>query len=134
MTQVDLNKLDAEQLRNLVAQLMGSAADQEQQLQTLQQRTVTAEQRNRHLEAVNAKLSHELLLLRRLKFGKHSEKLSPLQQSLLEDIIDADTSAIEQEWADQIKDEPISNKPKAQPKRVALPPELPRKKNTSRAG
>ena len=47
MTQVDLNKLDADQLRNLVAQLMGSAADQEQQLQTLQQRTVTAEQRNR---------------------------------------------------------------------------------------
>ena len=54
----------------------------------------------------------------------------PLQQILLEDIIDIDTSAIEQEWADQIKDEliTISNKPKAQPKCVALPPELPRTK------
>src|SRR5690554_552696 len=114
MNQPDLNKLDAEQLRALVAQLMGSQTEHEVQLQTLQQRHDSAEQRNRHLEAVNAKLSHEVLLLRRLKYGKHSEKLSPLQGSLLEDIIDADTSAIEQEWADQIKDEPISNKPKAQ--------------------
>src|SRR5690606_1611717 len=65
-------------------------------------------------------------LLRRLKFGKHSEKLSPLQRSLLDDIVDADISCIEQEWADQIKNEPISNKPPAQPKRGALPPELPR--------
>lgn len=128
MNQPDLNKLDAEQLRALVAQLMGSQTEHEVQLQTLQQRHDSAEQRNRHLEAVNAKLSHEVLLLRRLKYGKHSEKLSPLQGSLLEDIIDADTSAIEQEWADQIKDEPISNKPKAQPKRVALPAELPRTK------
>ena len=49
MTDVDLNKLDAEQLRNLVAQLMGNAADQEQQLQTLQQRHQSVEQRNRNV-------------------------------------------------------------------------------------
>ncbi|MDO9520101.1 MAG: transposase, partial [Pseudohongiella sp.] len=90
MTQPDLNKLDAEQLRALVAQLIGNASTQEMQLQTLQQRNQSIEQRNQHLEAVNAKLSHELLLLRRLKFGAQSEKISPLQRSLLDDIIDAD--------------------------------------------
>ena len=126
MTQPDLNKLDAEQLRALVTQLMGNAAEQQVEVQALQQRTERIEQRNQHLEAVNAKLSHELLLLRRLKFGKQSEKLDSLQRSLLEDIIDADTSAIEQQWADLVKDEPINNKPKTQPKRVALPAELPR--------
>ena len=126
MTQPDLNKLDAEQLRALVTQLMGNAAEQQVEVQALQQRTERIEQRNQHLEAVNAKLSHELLLLRRLKFGKQSEKLDSLQRSLLEEIIDADTSAIEQQWADLVKDEPINNKPKTQPKRVALPAELPR--------
>lgn len=126
MTQTDLNNLDAEQLRALVAQLMGNASTQEMQLQTLQQRNQSIEQRNQHLEAVNAKLSHELLLLRRLKFGAQSEKISALQRSLLDDIIDADASAIELEWADLVKDEPINNKPKQQPKRVAIPAELPR--------
>lgn len=126
MTQPDLNNLDAEQLRALVAQLMGIASTQEAQLQTLQQRHQIVEQRNQHLEAVNAKLSHELLLLRRLKFSAQSEKISALQRSLLDDIIAADASAIELEWADLVKDEPINNKPKQQPKRVAIPAELPR--------
>lgn len=115
MSSPDLNTLDADQLRALASQLLGRVADMER-----------IEQRNQYLETVNAKLTHEMALLRRLKFGKHSEKLSPLQRTLLDDIVDADISAIEQEWADQIKNDPISNKPPAQPKRVALPPELPR--------
>jgi len=128
MTDVDLNSLNAEQLRTLAAQLIDRVATHEDQWQQLQQRHQSTEQRNRHLESVIAKLTHEVALLRRLKYGKHSEKLSPLQRSLLEDIIDADTSAIEQQWAEQLGDAHIKKKPAAQPRRVALPAELPRVK------
>ena len=115
MTQPDLNTLDAQQLRALASQLLVRVADIEQ-----------VEKRNQYLETVNAKLTHEMALLRRFRFGKQSEKISALQYALLDDIIDSDLSAIEQEWSDLVKDEPLRSKPKSQPKRVAIPPELPR--------
>jgi len=50
-----------------------------------------------HHKSVNEKLAHEIALLKRLKFAKRSEQLSPDQASLLDDLIDTDIAAIEAE-------------------------------------
>lgn len=44
-----------------------------------------------HHKSVNEKLAHEIALLKRFKFSKRSEQLSPDQASLLDDLIDTDT-------------------------------------------
>jgi transposase len=119
MSQPDLSQLDSEQLRALSASLLSRLAERDQHVERI-------EHRNRYLETVNEKLSHEMALLKRHRFGKHSEQLGILQRSLLDDLIDADVSAIEMELEAAMA-EPVSRaKPKQQPKRVALPPELPR--------
>ncbi|MET3458996.1 hypothetical protein ABIC88_005609 [Pseudomonas kilonensis] len=41
-------------------------------------------------QSVNEKLAHEIALLKRFKFAKRSERLSPNQASLLDDLIDTD--------------------------------------------
>src|SRR3546814_7742834 len=43
------------------------------------------------------KLTHEIAQLKRFKFAKRSEQLSPQQASLLDDLIDTDIAAIEAE-------------------------------------
>lgn len=112
-TQPDLNQLSAEQLRALAAQLM---IDVERK-----------ERANRHLEAVNEKLAHENAILKRHKYARRSETLNQQQCSLLDELIDADIGAIEEELArakEQVTEKPRENK--ARPKRTPLPPELPR--------
>ena len=111
--QPDLNNLSADQLRTLAAQLM---VDVEQK-----------ERANRHLEAINEKISHELAILKRHKYVRRSETLNQQQRSLLDELIDADIGAIEEELArakEQVPEKPREKK--AQPKRTPLPPELPR--------
>jgi transposase len=61
--QPDLNILSANQLRTLAAQLL-VAVEQKSQV-------------NRHLEAVNEKLAHEIAILRRYRFARRSETLNP---------------------------------------------------------
>ncbi len=77
----------------------------------------------RHKIAVNEKLTHELAILKRHRFGQRSEALNPDQASLLDDLVDADIAAIEQELAEVTPGKP---REKQQPRRQALPPELPR--------
>jgi len=48
-----------------------------------------------HHKSVNEKLAHEIALLKRFKFAKRSEQLTPDQASLLDDLIDTDITAIE---------------------------------------
>ena len=72
------------------------------------------------------KLTHELATLKRWKFGRSSELLNAGQVSLLDETIDADIAAIEQELqnlAPATKTEPQARQ---QPKRAALPAGLPR--------
>jgi len=137
MSHPDVSQLDAEQLRALTASLFSRLAEQESSLETLRKReeilqqqadhATRLEHRNRFLETLNAKLTHEMALLKRHRFGKHSEQLNVLQRTLLEDIIDADVGGIEAELEAAQADPLAQNKPKQQPKRVALPPELPRR-------
>ena len=79
----------------------------------------------RFKDARIAQLTHEMAVLKRWKFAARSEKLGAEQQSLLDEAIDADLVAIEQEieqLAAQSKADAIPNKPR----RMPLPANLPR--------
>jgi transposase len=105
VTTSDLARLDAEQLRELVVR------------------------RDREIAAMKLfveKMTHEMAVLKRLKFAAKSEAYSPEQRSLLEEAIDADTAAIEGEL-DKAKGKPPAADDKQQPKRQPLPANLPRR-------
>jgi transposase len=104
VTTSDLAQLDAEQLRELVVR------------------------RDREIAAMKLfveKMTHEMAVLKRLKFAAKSEAYPPEQRSLLEEAIDADTAAIEGEL-DKVKGQPPADD-KRQPKRQPLPANLPRR-------
>ena len=105
VTTSDLNLLDAEQLRVLLAH---------------SQREVAA------MKLLVEKMTHEMAVLKRLKFAAKSEAYSPEQRSLLEEAIDADIAAIEGEL-DKAKGKPAAGDDKQQPKRQPLPANLPRR-------
>lgn len=107
----DLNQLSADQLRQLAADLLSRLEHRDRELT--------------YTKTVNQKLTHELALLKRHRFAKRSEQLSALQGELLEESVDADIAAIEIEL-EQLSPEPAPAKPKQQPKRSPLPPQLPR--------
>ncbi|NLC35039.1 MAG: IS66 family transposase [Alcaligenaceae bacterium] len=110
-TAPNLDQLDANALRALAAELMGKLEQQAQDIHF----------KDTHIR----KLTHEIAMLRRYRFGKKSEQLGGEQGLLLEDAVDADIAAIEQELISLGGPQP-EPKPASQPKRQALPPELPR--------
>jgi len=107
----DLDALDTEQLRALAMQLLNERQAKDEEL--------------RYKTAVNAKLTHEIAILKRWQFAAKSEKLPMEQQSLLDEAIDADIIAIEHELA-QLSDKPKVDKEPKKPRRAALPVDLPR--------
>ena len=114
-----LQDLDAAQLRVLAASLMQSLGHTQQELgRRTQELTVS--------KTLNEKLTFEIAMLRRFRFGKRGEQLPPgVQGSLLEDAVDEDLTEIEAQLA-ALNPKADSSEPKDQPKRAALPPELPR--------
>lgn len=120
-----LDQLDAHALRALAQQLMGELAQRDQALH--ESRHVVARQAHElHFKETHIrKLTHEIAVLRRYRFGKKSEQLAGEQGLLLEDAVDADIAAIEQELI-ELGGQPPAQKALSQPKRQALPPELPR--------
>jgi transposase len=108
----DLNQLSQNQLRSFAVELL-------QQVES-QDRTI------RHQQALNDKLIHELAIHKRHRFGRRSETINPDQASLLDELSDADIAAIETELATTAPVAPAVPGTKQQPKRKALPPELPR--------
>ena len=107
----NLDQLNPEQLRALAAQLI--------------QRVEPMDKQITHHKSVNEKLAHEIALLKRFKFAKRSEQLSPDQASLLDDLIDTDIAAIEAEL-EALQPAPVEAKVRQQPKRAPLPPQFPR--------
>jgi transposase len=105
VTTSDLSQLDAEQLRELLAH---------------SQREVAA------MKLLVEKMTHEMAVLKRLKFAAKSEAYSLEQRSLLDEAIDADIAAIEGEL-DKAKGTPPAGDDKQQPRRQPLPPHLPRR-------
>ncbi|ANN73093.1 IS66 family transposase [Bordetella bronchialis] len=126
MSSVSLDHLDAQQLRALAERLMGEVASRDAQLATLDAK-IAERDRVLHFKQTHIdQLTQELALYKRWRYGKRSEQLNATQASLLEETMDADMAAIEEEVA--ALRTAITAKPQAPqvPRRMKLPPELPR--------
>ena len=139
--------LNAKQLRELVTDLIAQAARNDLQIRALD---VQIDERNLHIHALDEQiagldktisskdreilyrqakidqLTHEMAVLKRWKFGRSREQLDAGQASLLDETIDADIAAIEQELQDLTPADNAAKESCQKPKRAALPPELPR--------
>ena len=118
----NLDQLPPEQLRALAAQLM-------QRVESLDQKVETMGKKIHRDQTLIEKLTHEIAQLKRFKFAKRSEQLSPDQVSLLDDLIDTDIAAIEAEL-EALKPAPASTEVRQKPKRTALPLRIPRHSDT----
>jgi hypothetical protein len=95
----------------------------EPQLRELAARLITEV---RHKQATIEKLTHEMAVLRRLKFAARSESFTGEHKSLLEEAIDADLEALSRE-IERERPQPPRAEAKEQPKRQPLPDSLPRR-------
>ncbi|MBB6157372.1 transposase [Pseudomonas sp. JAI115] len=107
----NLDQMAADQLRAFAAQLL-SKVD-------------TMGRKIHRDETIIEQLSHEIAILKRHKFAKRSEQISPAQGSLLDDLLNADLEAIEAEL-NALRPEPAATEPRQQPKRAPLPPQFSR--------
>jgi transposase len=122
-----LDSLDPQQMRQALLTLMAEMAAKDELL-ARERREVAFKQ------ALIDKLTHELAILRRLKYAVTSEKfcagMSAEQKSLLEETLDSDiaqlTAELEQA-ADAKPDGKDKKDNKQTPKREPLPPHLPRR-------
>ncbi|VVP80243.1 IS66 family transposase ISSal1 [Pseudomonas fluorescens] len=110
----NLDQMTPEQLRALAEQVM----------QLLSQ-VDSMGQKIHRLETVNEQLAHEIAFLKRHKFAKRSEQLSPDQGILPDNLLDADIAAIEAE-PNAVNPQPAPTEPRQKPKRAPLPPQFPR--------
>ena len=82
---------------------------------------------NRFKQTVIDKLTHENAVLKRLRFAAKSEAYSGEQQRVLFETLDTDIVAVEAEIEQLMQTQPSEPAGKQQPKRAALPSNLPRK-------
>jgi len=94
-------------------------------VQQLRHTVLELQTRLRHATALNEKLTHEMAVLKRLKFAAKSEAFNAVQKSLLEETLDTDLADL----AARLEQARPSPKPaeKQAPKRQPLPAELPRR-------
>ena len=142
-----LSDLNAKQLRELVTDLIAQVARNDLQISA---RDRQIDERNLHINALDQQitsldqtisskdreilyrqakidqLTHEMAVLKRWKFGRSREQLDQAQASLIDETIDADIAAIEQELQNLTPVSKVGTDTRKQPKRAALPPELPR--------
>ena len=118
-----LDALDPQQMRQALLGLLAAMASKDEQLER-QTREVAFKQ------ALVDKLTHELAVLKRLKFAATSEMfcagLSAEQKSLLEETVDADIAETSGE-IERASRSDKGKKDKQSPKREPLPPHLPRR-------
>jgi len=113
-----LEALNAQQLRELARALMTQVAHRE--------RTIADKDREILLRQTKIdQLTHEMALLKRWRYGRRAEQLDPAQASLLDETIEADLAAIETELQ-RLRPAPAPQGERVQPKRMPLPPQLPR--------
>lgn len=106
-----LARMDADSLRSLAAQLIAE---------------VTDVRRDNALKQLKIdQLTHEMAILKRWKFAARSEQLNPAQRQLFEETIEADLEAIGLEL-EALKTVEKPARPKQTPRRMPLPPDLPR--------
>lgn len=109
----NLDQMTPEQPRALAAQALQLQSQVEAMSRKIQNDEFLIEQ-----------FKFEIALLKRHKFAKRSEQISPAQGSLLDDLLDTDLEAIEAELKQLL---PASQaEPRQSPKRAPLPPQFPR--------
>jgi transposase len=132
-------QMDAEELRDLTAALIGQLAERDAQISErdaqisardaeLSARAAQLASRDEEIKRKQLKieqLTHEMAVLKRWRYGRHSEQLDAVQRSLLDESIDADIEAISLE-IEALRESP-SSRPKSKPRRVALPTAFPRR-------
>ena len=113
-TPESLTSLNAEQLRELARDLIAKVARQGQQITqhdqqiseldlqiaSLDQAISNKDREILYRQAKIDQLTHEMAVLKRWKFGRSREQLDAAQTSFLDETIDADIAAIEQELQD----------------------------------
>ena len=117
--EAQLKTLDAQQLREVVRSLMGRVVAQDAEIQ----------RRDREIafkQATIDKITHEMAVLKRLKFAARSEHFNAEQKSLLEEAIDADLEALQRELEQLAPEAPVE-RDRQVPKRQPLPADLPRR-------
>lgn len=134
LSMISAQQLDAmdPQTRQAMLSLLSELAARDEQLRV---KDTLLEQRDREAafkQALIDKLTHEMAVLKRLKFAATNERfastLAPEQKSLLEETLDADLGELERELERQRGDDRTKDKTdKKVPKRTALPPHLPRR-------
>ena len=121
--QESLSDLNVKQLRVLAAELIAKISEQSKQHAA----AIAAKDSDiLYRQAKIDKLTHELATLKRWKFGQSSEQLGAVQISLLDETVEADIAAIEEELKALTPEPKPETTPRQQPKRAALPAGLPR--------
>ena len=110
----NLDQMTPGQLRALAAQAL-----------QLQSQVEAMSRKIQNDETIIEQLTFEIALLKRHKFAKRSEQISPAQGSLLDDLLDTDLEAIEAELK-QLLPASSQAEPRQSPKRAPLPPQFPR--------
>jgi hypothetical protein len=114
----NLDQMSPDQLRALAVQLLS-------QVNSLGQQVDRMGKKNDRDQTIIEQLTHEIAWFKRNKFAKRSEQLSPVQGSLLDDLLDTDIAAIEAELK-ALNPPAAPAEPRKQPKRVPLPAQFPR--------
>jgi transposase len=125
VTAQTLEHMDPQALRELAMSLM---LQNEEHRQAIAASRAEIDQHKKELLYRQTKieqLTHEIAVTKRWKFGQHSERLDPVQASLLEETLEADIAAMESEIEALATPEPV-DRVRQQPKRTALPASLPR--------
>ena len=107
----NLDQMTPDQLRTLAAQLM-SKVD-------------TMGIKIHRDQTIIEQLTHEIAILKRHRFAKGSEQISPEQGSLLDDLLNTDLEAIDAELK-ALRPAPAPEEASQKPKRAPLPPQFPR--------
>ena len=92
-----LTNLNAQELRDMVTGLMARIAEHSQQITQRDQVIVSKDREILYRQTKIDQLTHEMAVLKRWKFGRSREQLDQAQASLLDEAIDADIAAIEEE-------------------------------------
>ena len=121
-----LSNLNAQELREMVTGLMARMAQHDGQIAQRDETIASKDREILYRQTKIDQLTHEMAVLKRWKFGRSREQLDSLQASLLDEAIDADIAAIERELENLAPTPRAATDTRQQPKRAALPPELPR--------
>jgi len=125
-TSESLTNMSAQELREMVSGLMAKMAENSQQIAQHEQVVASKDREILYRQTKIDQLTHEMAVLKRWKFGRSREQLDSGQVSLLDETIDADIAAIEEELNQLAPDTKTNTDAPKKPKRAPLPPELPR--------